>query len=161
MVLSLLIINNLFSQDNARIQSVFIYNFTRMVNWNEPTSNEPFKIAVYRNNSMFSEVVEMEENRQVGSRSIEAIHFQSLDEITNVHVLYIPSNESRRISDIVEILKSKNSKTLIITDSRGALSQGSLINFLIIDSRMRFEISTDNFSTMGITPGNELIRLAF
>ncbi len=159
-VLMVVCIGNAQAQSDFRIQSVFLYNFTRLVAWPAEYQSGDFIIATYGNSGMNQEVQEMASTKRAGNQNITSINFSSVDEITKCHILYIPSNQSRRINEIVDALKAKNINALVVTDSRNAINNGSVINFTIVDNRQRFELSQDNARAMGLNPGGEITRLA-
>lgn len=147
-------------QSDFRMQSVFMYNFTRLVAWPADYQTGDFVVAVYGNSPMFAEVQEMAATKRAGNQPIVARNFSAVDDISRCHILYVPSNQNRRIEEIVAQLKAKNIKALVVTDSRNAIRSGAVINFTIVDSRQRFELSQDNAKAMGLTPGGEIARLA-
>ncbi len=159
-VLMVLCIGNTQAQSDFRMQSVFIYNFTRLIAWPADYQSGDFIIAVYGNSGMSKEIEEMAQTKRAGNQSIVAANFSSVDDISKCHILYIPSNQSRRISEIVAALKAKNINALVVTDSRNAINNGSVINFTVVDNRHRFELSQDNARAMGLNPGGEIARLA-
>lgn len=148
------------AQTDFRIQSVFLYNFTRLIAWPADYQSGDFIVATYGNSGMNREVQEMAETKRAGNQSIRAVNFRDIEDIAKCHILYVPANQSRRIGDIVAELKAKNIHALVVTDSRNAISNGAVINFTIVDSRQRFELSADNARSMGLNPGGEISRLA-
>jgi len=148
------------AQTDVRMQSVFIYNFTRLIAWPAEYQNGDFIIAVYGNSPMIKEIEIMATGKKAGSQDIVAKSFGSIDEIEKCHILYVPSNQTRRIEEIVSALKAKNINALVVSDNRNAISSGAVINFTVIDSRQRFELSQENARLMGLNPGSEISRLA-
>jgi hypothetical protein len=148
------------AQSDFRVQSIFLYNFTRLVAWPADYQSGDFIVAVFGNSPIWSEVVEMASTKMAGNQNIVARNFNNADEITKCHILYVPSNQNRRLEEIVSTLKAKNIKALIVTDSRNAVRSGSVINFTIVDNRQRFELSPTNAASMGLTLGSEISRLA-
>jgi hypothetical protein len=148
------------AQSDFRVQSVFLYNFTRLVAWPADYQTGDFVVAVFGNSPIYSEVVAMAETKKAGNQNIVAKTFNSAADISKCHILYVPSTQNRRLEEIVEALNSKNIKALIVTDSRNAIRSGSVINFTVVDSRQRFELSQANAARMGLTLGTEISRLA-
>lgn len=160
LVLMVMCIGSTQAQSDYRMQSVFIYNFTRLVAWPAEYQSGDFIIATYGNSGMTQEVQEMSKTKRAGNQSIAAVNFGSVDDISKCHILYIPSNQSRRITEIVDALKAKNINALVVTDTRNGINNGSVINFTVVDNRQRFELSQDNARAMGLNPGGEIARLA-
>jgi len=49
---------------------------------------------------------------------------------------------------------------LIVTESRGALAEGSMINFLVSNARVRFEISLPATTRHGLVLSSRLLAVA-
>lgn len=159
-LLLFLVYSSAQAQSNAKMQSVFMYNFTRLIAWPTEYQNGDFVIAVYGNSPIVSEIQEMANTKKAGNQNIVSKVFNSTDDISKCHIIFIPSNQSRRISEIVTALQEKNINALIITETRNAISNGAVINFTIVDDRQRFEMSQTNARKMGLNPGGEITRLA-
>jgi len=160
---ALLLIMTSISAANAqdvRMQSVFLYNFTRLIAWPTDYQSGDFVIAVYGNSPMTAEVEQMAASKRAGNQPIVSKTFNSLDDISKCHILYVPAGQSRRIQEIVGALQAKNINALVVTDNRNAINSGAVINFTIIDNRQRFELSQENARKMGLNPGGEISRLA-
>lgn len=162
LVLAILLISSAAShaQTDVRMQSVFIYNFTRLIAWPAEYQNGDFVIAVYGNSTMIKEIEAMAQGKRAGSQDIVAKSFSSTEDIGKCHILYVPTNQSRKIEEIVTTLKAKNINALVVTDNRNAITNGAVINFTVIDNRQRFELSQENARAMGLNPGSEISRLA-
>jgi hypothetical protein len=161
-VLALLLLNSVLSyaQTDVRMQSVFIYNFTRLIAWPSDYQNGDFVIAVYGNSPMIKEIEAIAQSKKAGNQNIVAKSFSSTADIDKCHIIYVPTNHSRRIEEIVTTLKAKNINALVVADNRNAIANGAVINFTVVDNRQRFELSQQNASSMGLNPGNEISRLA-
>ncbi len=148
------------AQDQYKMQSVFVYNFTRMIAWPQAYQSGDFVIAVYGNSPIAREFQELAATRMVGNQRIIVKTFNNIAEIEKSHILYVPTNQSRNINDIVGKLKSDRISALVVTDARNALTNGSVVNFLIEGGRQRYELSESNARDMGLNLGSEMARLA-
>ena len=147
-------------QTDERMQSVFLYNFTRLVSWPAQYQSGDFVIGVYGSSPMLQEVEDMASTRKVGNQDIIARRFNSPEDITRCHILYVPNNQARSIDAIVSSLKARNIPTLVVSDTRNGTRRGAVVNFTIDGGRQRFELSQSNARDMGLTLGGEILRLA-
>lgn len=143
-----------------RMQSVFLYNFTRLIAWPGDYQSGDFVISVYGDSPMYAEVEKMAQTKKAGKQSIIAKKVTSVNEIGKCHIIYIPSSNSGKIESVATHLKQNGIKALIVTESRNATDKGSVINFTIVNNRQRFELSESNAKAMGLNPGGEIQRLA-
>ena len=148
------------SQTDFRVHSVFLYNFTRLVAWPSDYRTGDFVIAVYGSSPITRELEEMAKTRKAGTQDIAVVTFNSVAEITKCHIIYVPAAQSRNLAGIIYTLNSRNINALVVSDARGAIGNGSVINFTVVDGRQRFELSPANAARMGLTLGAEIERLA-
>ena len=49
---------------------------------------------------------------------------------------------------------------LVVTESEGALADGSMVNFVLVDGRVRFEVGLDAARRGGLTLSSRLLAVA-
>jgi hypothetical protein len=143
---------------NAKMQSVFIYNFTKLVNWPGSYQSGNFIIGVLGNSPIIAELENMASTKKAGSQTIVIEKYASVDAIKKCHILVIPDTQSGKIA--AALGKTSGNNTLIVTDVEGGTKKGASINFVVIDSKQKFELSETNASSKGLKIGAELIKLA-
>lgn len=148
------------AQDNMKMQSVFLYNFSRLVSWPSSYQNGDFVIGVLGNSPILSELNDMAASKKVGGQNIVIRKFNNPQEIDKCHIVYIPTSQSRKVQEVASHLKSKKLNSLIVSDQNGATKNGAVINFVLEDNRQRFELSDANARSMGLVLGAEIQRLA-
>jgi hypothetical protein len=142
----------------AKLQPFFIYNFIKQIEWPASSSNGDFVIGFLGNSEIIPELIKLSKTKKVNERNIVVKTYRSVSEISNCHILFIPANQNPSIAKALEKLGS--SPTLLITETEGALALGSAINFVIRDSRQKFQVSKDNAAKRGLRISNYLIKLA-
>jgi hypothetical protein len=156
----LMITYEIFSQtDLARAQSMFIYNFSRLIEWPANYKTGPFIIAVVGNSSIVEELKTYTTGKSVGSQPIIVKVFKNPAEISACHILFIPFSETKQMPTILPQLSTKN--TLIITEKNGAIEQGSAINFVVVGDKLKFEISPNNATKYEIKISSKLNEMAY
>lgn len=144
---------------NARVKSVFIYNFTRYIEWPAEYKSGNFTINVYGSNTaLLAELNNMAKTKTVGTQKIEVKNTTSLDGIGKNHILYISPDVTTPLKDIVAKLKGKS--TLLVTEKPGLAKDGSAINFVVIDNRQKFELNQANAEKYNLKVSSSLVALA-
>ncbi|HEU4717687.1 MAG TPA: YfiR family protein [Bacteroidia bacterium] len=144
---------------NARIKSVFIYNFTRYIEWPADYKSGNFIINMFGTNAaMLSELNNMAKTKTVGTQKIEIHNTTTLDGIGKCNILYVTPDEATPLTDIIARLKGKS--TLLVTEKPGLAKQGSAINFVIVDNRQKFELNQSNAEKYNLTVSSALVALA-
>jgi hypothetical protein len=142
-----------------RAQAMFIYNFSRLVEWPAAYKSGPFVIGIFGSSSIANELNSYTSGKKVGAQAITVQELRSVDEISKCHILFIPFSRTKQIEEIVN--KVTNMSTLLITEKNGAIDLGSAINFLIIGDKLKFEIKQTNASRYGIKVSSKLQEMAF
>ncbi len=144
---------------NARIKSVFIYNFTRYIDWPADYKTGNFVINMYGSNTaMLTELNNMAKTKTVGTQKIEIRNTTTLDGIGKPHILYISSDVSTPLADIVAKLKGK--ATLLVTEQPGSAKKGAAINFIVVDNRQKFELNQSNAEKYNLKVSSSLVAMA-
>ncbi len=144
---------------NAKIKAVFIYNFTKYIEWPAEDQVGEFKIGILGENPpLFNELDKMSKVKKVSNRSFSIKSFSSLSEIVQPHILYIPVDSTELLKEAVKRLSGKS--TLIVTEKPGMALQGSAINFVIVGSRQKFELNKSNVSKHNLKVASTLETLA-
>ena len=144
---------------NNKIKGIYMYQFAKNVNWaNKEYNTGDFIIGVYGERGLYNQLSTTYSGKLVGSQVIKVKYFEASSNVTNCHILYIAKKNSSKVVDLSKKLKS--GKTLIVSDEKGLLTSGSVINFIIKDSRIAFEISTTNAKKKELEIGQKLTKLA-
>jgi hypothetical protein len=144
---------------NARIKSVFIYNFTRYVEWPTDYQTGNFIINMYGTNAaMLAELNAMAKTKTVGTQKIEIRNTTSLDGIGKSHILYVTPDVTTPLADIIAKLKGKS--TLLVTEKPGFAKQGSAINFVVVENRQKFELNKANAEKYSLKVSAQLVTLS-
>ena len=146
------------AQTDYRFHSVFMYNFTKYIQWPSSAQSGDFVIGVLGSSPVISELEKMAVNKSVGSQKIVVRKFKNANEIANCQMLFIPSADSREFDTALEKLRGKS--TLIMTEKNGLGQKGSGINFVLVDGKWRFELNESATESAGLKVSKELSRLA-
>jgi len=144
-----------------QVKAAFLYKFAGYVQWppeSFPRSTTPIYIGVVGDRKMAAELSHLVVGRTSGGRRIVVIEPGPAERLKDLHVLFIGGLESKRIRAWSEAVQ--NTPTLVVTDSEGALDQGSMINFVLDEGHVRFEISTTPAEKRGLQLSSGLLAVA-
>lgn len=144
---------------NAKIKSVYLYNFTKYVEWPKSYKEGNFVIGVLGSKaSLVEELNKMASTKKAGNQRFEIKMLSSLTDVGNCHILFIPSENVQSLSDVVGKLKGKS--TLIVTEKPGLAKQGAAINFVIQNNKQMFELNKTNAEKYNLFVSSNLSALA-
>lgn len=141
-----------------RAQAMFIYNFSRLIEWPASYKTGPFVIGVMGASPALTELEAYTLNKTVGAQAIMVKKFNTPAEIANCHILFVPFAKAKSLPEIVTTLGSKS--TLLISEKSGAINEGAAINFLIVGDKLKFEIKPSTASAKGINLSSKLNEMA-
>ncbi len=146
------------SQEEKTISSA-IYNFTHFLEWPSEDATGDFVIDVIGHKSVYEKLKEITSGKTVGKQSIVVRFLESVNNITESHILFVGFWQSKDMAKVIE--KVGNKHTLIISEKDGLIEAGSGINFIIRNNVIKFEIKRDNIQKYGLTLSKELEQMAY
>lgn len=143
---------------NAKLKAVFIYNFTKYIEWPKTYQEGYFVLGVVGETPLFSELTKMAQTKKIGTQSILVKKFSEISEIDKCHLLYVTDDKSNNIDVILK--KTKSSSTLIVTEQEGLVDKGAGINFVIRENKQKFEMNKRNIEIQKLKVSSNLEALA-
>lgn len=142
-----------------RVKAAFLYHFSTYVNW--PTAvdaDDTFSIAVLGAPRVATELEQFLPGHTIQGRPMQVNRLRSLDDLGGDEVLYIGAAENAGLRDHLEEVASR--PLLVVTDTPDGLRGGAMINFRIVDDRVRFEISLRAAQGAGLELSSRLLSAA-
>ena len=164
--------------EEMQLKSAFLYNFIKFVDWPQKKfedSNSAVIIGVIAKDPLgdaFKPLI----GKKVKNRTVVVKHLTGFDDLNQsrkqnnsepneiaaslreCHLLFICSAENRNISKIIDSIKDCN--VLIVGEQTGFLETGGMINFLIENNKVRFEINLDAAEKEELKMNSQLLQLA-
>ena len=144
-----------------RVKAAYLYRFAGYVNWPSTAfvrPDVPLTIAVMGADGLASELEQMLSGRTVDDRTVTVKRIKPADSLTGVNILFVSKNEAAYLAQLVQSVHTR--PILIVTESPGALRQGSVINFTVDEKRVRFEVSLEAAGKSGLKLSSRLLAVA-
>ena len=176
--------NSAQSQDDSaqsreyKIKAAFLYNFIKFVDWPEERAvaeDETVMIGIIGKDP-FRDAFEPVKNKKVKGNDTVIKYFQGFKELKKLeegnsseyenivaelrkcHLLFICSSEKNNLVDILSLIKNHN--ILTVGETPGMLEVNGIINFLLEENKVRFEINLSNARESKLVIRSQLLRLA-
>lgn len=153
------VLNTTYAQ-KEKYQSLFIYNFTKYIKWPDSYNSDKFIIGVIGDSDILESLNSMASSKKktATGKEMQVKKYSSVSEIDDCHILFVSESVA---SDLGQIVNNTSSKPiLIITDSPGLATQGSIINFIEKDGKIKFELNEAKASGRGLIVSGSLTSLA-
>jgi hypothetical protein len=142
------------------VKAGFMYNFPKFIEWPLDTFSDASKaitLCVFGTDP-FGKALSAIDNRTVQTRRLEIKYTGRSKDLKTCNILFISSSEKDNLSLILETVKG--APTLTIGDTKGFAQQGVMINFIIEQNRVGFEINTESARRAKFTISSKLLKLA-
>ena len=141
------------------VKAAYLYKFANYVDWPDlPEPGSPLLIGVLGAQDLADELALITSGRTVDGRSISVSRLRTSDAIDDLHILFVGRDDSSRLERV--LAPARNQPILTVTDSADALPAGSIINFVVSDERVRFEISLFEAEQRGLRIDSRLLAVA-
>ena len=144
-----------------QVKAAFLFNFAKFVEWppdSPPEGDDGFVICVFEDETLAQALDRAVTGKTVEGRVFRVRRLQSLDDTRSCRMLYLGGNETSRL---VALLKSvRTSAVLTVGNAPGFTRQGGIINFIMQDNRVRFEINPEAAERAGLRISSKLLQLA-
>lgn len=145
--------------DEDSVKAAFIYHFSTFVVWPEPRrTDRDFVIAVLGDDEIAAELERYLPGRSIQGRPMRARRLDAVADLSGEDVVFIGAGRNHALTE--DLAAIGNHPILIVTDAEGALEKGSMINFRIVEQRVRFEISLPTAERAGLLLSSRLLAAA-
>jgi hypothetical protein len=163
------------SSREYEIKAAFLYNFLMFVDWPPEKmgdNSQPIIIGIIGDDP-FENAFEPVKDKQVNNRNVivkrfkgleelkkssEAERKQAIEDIKKCHLLYICKSEQRLLKEIIDLIK--DSSVLTVGSMENFLELGGIINFVLEEDKVRFEINLTTARQAKVQIRSQLLRLA-
>jgi len=141
--------------DEIHVKAAFLYKFTSYVDWPDSAfgrTDAPFVMGVLGADMLQGDLAQLTAGRKVHERPIVVRRLQAGDPTGDLQVLFVGRSEAPRLDGARPLL--------VVTEADGAMPQGSMINFLLVDRHVRFEIALPSVEKAGLRMSSRLLAVA-
>jgi len=144
---------------NAKIKAIYIYNFTKYIEWPDDYKQGNFVVGVIGNSAaLLGELNKMASTKTVGAQKFEIKSISSIGDVAQCHIVYILNESSAQLPDVIG--KTKGKSALIVTDKDGLATKGSAINFVIVENKQKIELNKSNIEKYKLKVAAQLVEMA-
>ncbi|HVL55202.1 MAG TPA: YfiR family protein [Burkholderiaceae bacterium] len=145
-----------------RVKAAFVFKFVGFVEWPPAAfedAEEPLTFGVLGDDEFASELAAVIQGRRALGRALRVRTVRPGDPLESLQVLYVARGDTERLAQIARQLQRE--PLLIISDAPDGLARGSVINFLLVDDRVRFEVALDAAERAGLRLSSRLLSVAY
>jgi hypothetical protein len=144
-----------------QVKAVFLYNFSRFVEW--PASafagpDAPFVVGVFGHDPFGADLDEVVRGETAGGRPLIVRRVHTAEEAAACQILFIHQSEDKRLAEVIGALDHHS--TLTVSDVDGAAQRGVMIRLLTQNGRVRLRVNVETARAAQLTISSNLLRSA-
>jgi transcriptional regulator of aromatic amino acid metabolism len=94
---------------------------------------------------------------RINSLPVTVKHVNAVEQAASCQILFIDRSEQRRLDSLLSAL---NLGVLTVSDMPGFLNHGGMIEFQLINDRVRFEVNLSAAEKSGLSLSSDLLKVA-
>ncbi len=144
------------SSSEYELKAAFLYNFTKYVDF--PGEKGPFVIGILGDDPFGSAIDNIVQGKTVNGRSIIVKRLKSEAEGKACGLVFFGADQSDKLSHLTAAFKG--SPALTVSDSEGAIQKGVMIELIVEQNKIRFEINNGYAKASHLSISSKLLGLA-
>ena len=144
-----------------QVKAAFLYNFAKFIEW-PPSSfsdaSAPLRICILGRDPFGPELQDIADEKTINGRKLQVSQLADLGMARTCHILFIASSEKAQLKQIFESLHGAD--VLTVGDTKAFVEQGGMINFVLENDRVRFEVNHKAAEQAGLKVSSKLLNIA-
>jgi YfiR/HmsC-like len=144
-----------------QVKAAFLYNFAKFVEWPSSSFSDagtPLRICIFGQDPFGQELRDIANEKIVNGRKLLVSQVADLQTAKACHILFIASSEKAQLKQVLENLRGTG--VLTVGDTKGFVDQGGMINFVLENERVRFEVNRKAADQAGLKVSSKLLNVA-
>ncbi len=156
----LLVVTSAFKTNSsqARYHAVFIYNFTKYIEWPASNGASDFTITVVKDQALYDALSNMAASKQVNGRHIQVNQVSDASKVEASEIVILGGDAHFQFNTLQKQVGGQS--TLVITSKEGYAEKGAMINFVLRGGKVKFEMNEAAVNGAGLKVSTNLKSLA-
>ncbi|WP_170298802.1 YfiR family protein [Massilia eburnea] len=145
-----------------QVKAAYLYKFAGFVEWPEgsfPRADSPVVIGVAGADALADQLEQTVAGHTANGRPLQVKRVKRGDSLAGIHMLFIASQDKSLAQEL--LAASRGQPVLTVTDADETYGLGSMINFVIADERLRFEVSLKNATASRLKISARMLSAAY
>jgi len=141
----------------AAVKAAFIHRFAGYVEWPGAGTPRRLRIAVMGDAEVARHLGALLARQAAGGRQPELVVATRASDLGSAQIVFVGA-EAREPRTLISAVAAR--PILIVTDHEKGLELGAAVNFLVVDQRVRFEVSMTAAESAGLRISSDMLSVA-
>lgn len=149
------------SATEYQVKAAFLFNFAKFVEWPADAfsaADAPLQICVLGQDPFGHEFEQVIVDKNVNGHRIEVVHPSGVPQAKACHIIFVATPEKQQVREILRGLRGAS--VLTVGDTAGFVQMGGVINFVLDENRVRFEINVKAAERAHLKISSRLLTVA-
>jgi len=139
------------------VEAAYLFNFAKFMHAPAHVPDS-FVICILGKSPLSSTLDAITANEQIDGRPLKVMSAATPDNARNCDIAFLSDSEGPRIDKDIAMLAGSNALT--VSNAGGFLQHGGMIQFALVQNRVRFSVNLDAVNKEKITLSSELLKVA-
>jgi YfiR/HmsC-like len=147
--------------DEYAVEAAFLYKFGLFVEWPDSAFSSPaspVNLCIVGDDPFGKSLDTVVAGAQVKGRNVVVRRLQTVGRNPSCHILYAGGSEEQSKAQIIQTVRGSN--VLTVSDGQESEPDTAIINFVIADKRVRFDIDDEAAAENNMLISSQLMNLA-
>lgn len=144
------------SSAKIKMEVVYLYNFTKYVDWTGGGDKDKFVIGVLGSPEMKEELGKSLTGKKVGTKDIEIKDIE-IGQVIDCSIVYLGSSQSNSLSAVNAKIKGKN---ILLVTQEDLAEKGACISFFMQKGKLKFKLNQAALRDSGLKASENLLTFA-
>jgi hypothetical protein len=140
------------------VQAVYLYNFAKFVRWPAKGPGPTLDICVAGQKVYLETLSRVVTGEHIDERPVAVRAIQLPEDETGCDILFIDASAKGHLDSLLTAAAGKS--VLTVSDIPDFLDRGGMIQFILLDNRVRFSVDLRPIARSEITLSSELLKVA-
>ena len=153
-----------------QIKAAYLYNFSKFVQWpakggvggedkrGDDSKASSFTICVMGKSPVASALESIVQGETVDGLPVTERTIERVEEGTGCRILYVGAPEERSVKRVLSLLEGR--PVLTVSDIPNFADHGGMVEFVIEDNKVRFDVNRAAAEKAGLTLSSQLLKVA-
>jgi hypothetical protein len=142
-----------------QVKAIYLYNFSKFVQWPAAAqTNDTFSICVMGHDPFGAALDSALAGEKIEQKPMAARRITDVQDAARCQILFIAASESAHVKQILAAV-AKNG-VLTVSDVADFSANGGMIQFVIQENKVRFEVNLTAADKAGLILSSQLLKVA-